>query len=550
MLPSGHGATTDDRLRRAAQSTRRRFLTVTGAAVALAFGTNMSTTSTAQADEGSLRSDPFTLGIASGDPLPNAVVLWTRLATEIFDPMGGLPDQQFPVRWQVADDEGFRRIVRQGVATARPEYRHSVHVDVTGLQPAREYFYRFRVGRYVSPTGRTRTAPPSGATTSSLRFAFSSCQNYPEGYYTAYKHLVEEDLDVFFFLGDYIYENAVNSVGGSRNDTSMEIPDIFQVPPDTLDLYRLRHSLYKSDPDLQAAHAAFPWVLTWDDHDVEDNYANDIAASNKPVEDFLVQRANAYRAYWEHMPLRQLQEPSGPDAQLYRRLSFGDLVDVHVLDTRQYRSDQACGDGAKAGCVDAGDPARTILGETQRTWLLDGLGASTARWNVLAQQVFLAKRAASLTDPPLLAMDAWDGYTADRQRLFDTVTEQDVKGFVAITGDTHTNYASDLKANFDDEGSPNIGVELMGTSISSAGDGSDTTPALAIEMQANPHFKFSNFQRGYVRCEFDRDVLRADYRVVPYISRPGADISTRASFVTEREAPGLQPTESKVQDVR
>ncbi|WP_020576661.1 alkaline phosphatase D family protein [Actinopolymorpha alba] len=535
----------DDEVRQAVSGSRRRFLTFTGAAVAAAFGTNLPGTSKALADEASLRSDPFTLGIASGDPLPDSVVLWTRLAPQVFDPVGGMPDKRFAVSWQVAKDERFAKVVREGAATARPEYLHSVHVDVRGLEPDRQYFYRFRAGRYLSPVGRTRTAPQPSASRSSLRFAVASCQAYSDGYYTALRHLADEDVDVVFFLGDYIYENAVNSVGGNRNDTSFVVPDIFQIAPDTLDLYRLRYSLYKADPDLQAAHAAFPWVVTWDDHEVEDNYADRFSSGNKPVDDFLVQRANAYRAYWEHMPLRPLQEPAGPDARLYREFRFGDLLQVNVLDTRQYRSDQACGDGAKAGCTAAGDPARTILGEAQRSWLLDSLGTSTARWNLLAQQVFMARRATSLTNPPLLAMDAWDGYTADRQRLFDTIVERDVKGLVVITGDTHTNYACDLKQNFDDEGSPTIGVEIMGTSISSVGNGSDTTDWLGVEMQANPHFKFNNFQRGYVRCELDRDHLRTDFRVVPYVTSRGAPISTRATYLSVRDNPGFQAADPR-----
>ncbi|HVX47254.1 MAG TPA: alkaline phosphatase D family protein, partial [Mycobacteriales bacterium] len=450
----------DRRIVRALPHTRRRFLTLSGAAMALALGTNLADRGTASADPQALRADPFTLGVASGDPLPTAVVLWTRLAPQLFDPMGGMAERNFPVQWQVAGDEHFRHIVRSGTATARPEYRHSVHVDVHGLSPARVYYYRFKAGSYLSPIGRTRTAPAAHARPDHLRFGFASCQAYPDGYFSAYQHLVNEDLDVVFFLGDYIYENAVNEVGGERHDTSFQVPDIFQYAPDTLDLYRLHYSLYKADPDLQAAHAAFPWIMTWDDHEVQDNYAGDIDKAADPVEDFLVQRANAYRAYWEHQPLRVAQEPDGPDAQLYRRFQFGDLMQVDVLDTRQYRSDQACGDGAKAGCTEASDPARTITGAKQMGWLLDGLDRSTARWNVIANQVMMAEQRTSLADPPPVNMDAWDGYQADRQKLFDGVLDRKVGGLVVITGDTHTNYASDLKQNFDDMNSPTVGVEF------------------------------------------------------------------------------------------
>jgi alkaline phosphatase D len=530
-----------DEPRRAAPFTRRRMLTVTGAAVALAFGTNLADRDTATAGSGVLRADPFRLGIASGDPLPTAVVLWTRLVPEIFDPMGGMPYQNYQVDWQVATDERFTNIVRAGTATARPEYRHAVHVDVRGLQPAREYFYRFRAGRYLSPVGRTKTAPDAASRPGGLRFGVASCQAYPSGYYTAYRHMAGEDLDVLFFLGDYIYENAVNEVGGDRNDTSLAVPDIFQYAPDTLDLYRLRYSLYKADPDLQVAHAAFPWIVTWDDHEVDDNYAGAVCADTAvTTDDFLVQRANAYRAYWEHMPLRPLQEPKGPDARLYRRFDFGDLMRVSVLDTRQYRSDQACGDGAKAGCTDADSPARTITGAAQMDWLMDGLNTSRARWNLVANQVMMAERRVSLTDPPSVSMDAWDGYTADRKRLFDNIVDRDLQGVLVITGDTHTNYACDLKQNFDDLASKTVGVELVGTSISSNGDGSDTNAGLQLELRANPHMKFNNFNRGYVTCALDRDQVRTDFRVLPFITQRGAPVSTRASFVSERANPGLQ----------
>jgi alkaline phosphatase D len=517
---------------------RRGLFTATGAAVALAFTTNVADPDTAAASGRSVKSDPFTLGVASGDPLPDAVVLWTRLAPEPLDPMGGLDRRTVPVEWQVATDDRFRRVVRAGTATARPEYRHAVHVDARGLSPSRQYYYRFRVGEHVSPVGRTRTAPDPRAHLSTFRFGFTSCQNYPEGFYTAYHHLAGEDLDVVFFLGDYIYENAVNANGGVRGNATA-VPDLFTIGPDTLDLYRLRYSLYKLDPDLQAAHAAHPWIVTWDDHEVQDNYAGDVSKNNAPVDDFVVQRANAYRAFWEHQPLRPLQEPKGPDALLYRRFSFGDLMQVSVLDTRQYRSDQACGDGAKAGCADAADPTRTITGAAQEQWLLDGMAASKARWNLIAQQVMLVQRKVSLTEPALVSMDAWDGYTASRQRVLDGLVERKVDGVFVITGDTHTNYAADVKQNFDDETSKTIGVEFVGTSISSGGDGEDTNADRQLDLQANPHIKFANQQRGYVTCAVDRDLVQADYKIVPYISTPGAPLRTRASFTSLHAQPGL-----------
>jgi alkaline phosphatase D len=525
-------------MRKALPVSRRTLLSGAGASIALAFTTNLPDAFGATASPSTVRSNPFTLGVASGDPLPDGVVLWTRLVPQLWDPMGGMDRRTVPVRWQVAEDERFRRVVRDGTASARPEYRHSVHVDVRGLRPGRQYFYRFRVGGYDSPVGRTRTAPDPRARLKRFNFAFASCQNYPEGFYTAYRHMVGEDVDVLFFLGDYIYENAVNATGGVRNTTE-PIPDLFTVAPDTLDLYRLRYTLYKSDPDLQAAHAAFPWIVTWDDHEVQDNYAGAISKGSIPTEDFLVQRANAYRAFWEHQPLRPPQAPKGPDAVLYRRFRFGDLLQVSLLDTRQYRSDQPCGDGAKAGCAEAADPARTLTGAEQEAWLLDGAAASRARWNLIAQQVMLVQRKVSLTEPAQVSMDAWDGYQASRQRVLDGLTERGVDGLFVISGDTHTNYASDIKRDFDDATSATLGVEFVGTSISSGGNGTDTNPARELDLQANPHIKLANEQRGYVTCALDRDQVRADFKVVPYISTPGAPIQTRASFTSLHARPGL-----------
>ena len=273
---------------------------------------------------------PFTLGIASGAPLPDGVVLWTRLAPAPLDG-GGLPPAAIEVRWEVADDEGFRRIVGSGTTLAEPLLAHSVHVEVSGLAPARWYWYRFMAGDAVSPVGRTRTAPTAGAAVDRLRFAFASCQQYEQGFYAAHRHLAAEDLDLVVFLGDYIYESS----WGSRHVRKHEGPE-----PTTLEQYRNRYARYKSDPDLQRSHAVFPWLVTWDDHEVDNDYANDRAEDLDP--DFLVRRAAAYQAYWEHMPLRTGARPNGPHMQLYGRHEFGRLARVHVLDGRQYRDHQVC----------------------------------------------------------------------------------------------------------------------------------------------------------------------------------------------------------------
>lgn len=314
--PQGHSAELRDAARRLGSGVgRRRFLTVTGAAAALAFTAGLpgaGTAAAAELDARRITEDPFTLGVASGDPLPESVLLWTRLAPRPYEADGGLPAERVEVRWEIARDERFRRIVRRGSTTAHPEFGHSVHVDVGGLDSDRGFYYRFRAGSWTSPTGRTRTAPERGARTGSLSLAAVSCQAYHDGYFTAYRHLAEEDVDVVFHLGDYLYEYAVTATGGARGYTDRVLPAHFNRETLTLEDYRMRYGLYKSDPDLRAAHAAHPFVVTWDDHETENNYAGDTPENTVPPEEFLLRRAAAYRAYWENQPLRARSAPPDP----------------------------------------------------------------------------------------------------------------------------------------------------------------------------------------------------------------------------------------------
>ncbi|MFF8376319.1 alkaline phosphatase D family protein [Streptomyces sp. NPDC015661] len=530
---------------------RRRFLTVTGAAAALAFATQLPAAGAAAAAELDARrvtEDPFTLGVASGDPLPGSVLLWTRLAPRPFEPEGGLPAVspdgvrgRVSVHWELAHDERFTRIARRGRATAHPEFRHTVHVEVDHLDSGRVFFYRFRVGDWLSPVGRTRTAPAPDARNSALKLAAVSCQAYQDGYFTAYGHLAREDVDVVFHLGDYLYEYAVNATGGARAYTDRRLPDLFNRETLTLDDYRLRYALYKSDPDLRAAHAAHPFVVTWDDHETENNYAGDTPENNVPPEEFLLRRAAAYRAYWEHQPLRRPQLPEGPDMKLYRRLRFGRLARFDILDTRQYRSDQAYGDGWQAPGPESEDPSRTLTGATQERWLLDGWRASDARWNVLPQQVVLSERRDRSTADFKLSMDSWDGYPASRQRVLAGAEAAGVENLLVLTGDVHVGYAIDIKADFRDPASRTVGTEITATSISSGKDGADRPANHDKLMGANPHLKFLNGRRGYVTVALGEQSARADFRTVPYVTRPGAPVTTAASFVTEAGDPGLKP---------
>ncbi|MGW3011378.1 alkaline phosphatase D family protein [Streptomyces sp. NPDC001219] len=528
----------------AAHFGRRRFLTTTGAAAALAFATNLpgaGAAHAAEADARKITENPFTLGVASGDPQPGSVVLWTRLAPRPYEPGNGLPDARVTVRWEVAYDEQFKRLAGQGRADAHPEFNHSVHIEPTGLAPDRVYYYRFRAGSWISPVGRTRTAPARSARISELKLAAVSCQAYHDGYFTAYRHLAEEDLDVVFHLGDYLYEYPVGANGGARNYTDRALPAVFNRETVTLEDYRLRYALYKSDPDLQAAHAAHPFIVTWDDHEVENNYASDISEDNLPPAEFLVRRAAAYRAYWENQPLRRPQRPQGADARLYRRLQYGQLAQFDILDTRQYRSDQAYGDGWHAPGPESLDPARTLTGAAQERWLLDGWRQSSARWNVLPQQVTFSERRNATGPGYQLSMDAWDGYAASRDRVLKGAESAGVDNLVVLTGDVHVHYAFDIKKDFKDPGSRTAGVELVTTSIASGKDGADKPANWDTYLAANPHLKFYNGRRGYLAVTLDQDTARADYRTVSAVTTPGAPVRTAASFVSEAGDPGLKP---------
>jgi alkaline phosphatase D len=467
---------------------------------------------------------PFSLGVASGDPTPDGVVLWTRLAPK---PLagGGMPDDAIEVAWQVAEDEQFNKVARQGTTAATPEWAHSVHVEVDGLQPGRWYWYQFKAGGEVSPKGRTRTMPPLEATAPALRFAFASCQHFEAGYYTAYEHMLREDVDLVFHLGDYIYE------GAARDD---RVRKHIGAKVATLDDYRNRYAQYRSDPALLAMHAAVPWVVTWDDHEVENNYAGPFPEDVKVSQaDLLKRRALGYQAYYEHMPLRRSSLPQGSDMPIYRRLPYGQLANFYVLDTRQYRTDQPCGDGHKQPTEAVYDPQATILGQAQRTWLLDSLGTSQAKWNVLAQQVMIARIDYAAGDLEVLDMDKWAGYETERRQVLKFMADHNVANPVVLTGDIHSNWACDLRTDFEKSNAKPVGVEFTGTSISSSGDGTQKPRSHDTLLAENPFLKFYNAERGYVLCQVSPGKWQADYRVVEYVTRHGAPLVTRASFVVE-----------------
>lgn len=470
-------------------------------------------------------SYPFTLGVASGDPVADGVVLWTRLAP---DPVngGGMPQENIVVRWEVAIDENMRKVVQRGTTLATPELAHSVHVAVNGLQAERWYWYRFIVGNEVSPIGRTRTSEAFQR----LNFAFVSCQDWQNGYYTAFEHLAKENLDLVVHLGDYIYEYGPEP-GAVRQHIGPEIV--------TLNDYRNRYALYRTDANLQAAHRAFPWIVTWDDHEVDNNYANFTPEDNQTQAAFTLRRANAYQAYYEHMPLRPSSLPVGSNMQLYRRFSFGNLADFHVLDTRQYRTDQPCDDGLKPRCLEAFDEKATMTGTEQEQWLFQGLDKSRSHWNVIAQQTMFAQFDFDpRPDVALFNMDQWDGYVAARNRVLNFFQQRRPNNPVIITGDIHSSWVHDIKADFNNPASLTVATEFVCTSISSDFPTQFIAPVQAA-LIANPHTKFFDGAfRGYVRCQLTPKIWQSDYRVVSTITSPNASIRTLASFVVQNGQPG------------
>lgn len=475
---------------------------------------------------------PFPLGVASGDPWPDSVVLWTRLAPEPFTG-GGMPMANVEVSWQVASDRTFRTVVRSGVAVARPELGHSVHVEAGGLQPGREYFYRFRCGGETSQVGRTVTAPAEGAAVDRLRFAVCGCGHYESGHFTNYGHIAEEQFDFVFHTGDYIYEGR-----GDTNRNPAAVRQHLGQEIYTLVDYRNRYAQYKSDPDLLAAHLSAPFVMTWDDHEVDNDYAGDRDERDTPPEVFLLRRAAAYQAYYESMPLRAAAMPTGPHLALHRRLAFGNLIDFSVLDTRQYRSKQAsCGNPDT--CADLLDVRRTILGPQQEAWLFERLAKASARWTVLGQQVpTFARDMASATPASRYSVDKWDGYAAARARLFGVLQDAKVPNPIVLSGDVHAHWCADLKTDFAKPDSATVGVEFTNSSITSGGDGSETAPAWAAMRSDNPHITFHSNRRGYVACTATPKVMRADFKVVDQVTQRGAPLRTAATRVVEAGRPG------------
>ncbi|MBY4129375.1 alkaline phosphatase D family protein [Rhodococcus fascians] len=518
-----------------AGATRRQFLTWSAVVGALAFTPQLAG-ATAHAQSVVTPDYPFRLGVASGDPLPDSVVLWTRLAVDPFAPLGGMTPGVVPVRWQIAADENFAQLSREGIELATEFDGWSIHVDVRGLEPGREYFYRFLVGPHASPVGRTKTAPALGQPLSTLDFAWASCQKWEDGFFGAYGDLAASNLDVVFFLGDYIYEYAIKDEGARKGEPRTE-----STARETMLLsdYRDRYALYKADPNLAAAHASAPFVSTFDDHEVDNNWASQISQDDDDPREFLLRRADAFKAWWENTPVRANLKPVGPDMKVYRRFSFGDLVDFSVLDTRQYRSDQAHGDGEHAQDAETADPARTITGAAQEQWILDGF-ASPSKWNFLAHQTVISDLAQGQGNDRKVGMDPWSGYEASRHRILDGARDRGAKNVASIVGDIHRTIVSELRRDYQDQVSPIQGVEIATTSIASGKDGAEIDKTGAAIADGSPHVKYGNARRGYLRSRLTDTEWRSEVRVLDRVSTPGASVRTAATITVPEGRPEVQ----------
>lgn len=490
-----------------------------------------------------LASNPFTLGVASGNPGPDSVVLWTRLAPEPLSPdperPGGMPPDAMTVRWEIAADERMAQVVRHGEAEAAPKTAHAVHVECGGLEPRRDYWYRFIAGGEASPIGHTRTAPATGAPLDRLRFAFASCSNYELGYFSAYRHLAAEDPDLVLFLGDYIYEyfsQAKNKVRAHSDG----------VDATDLRTYRNRYAQYRTDPDLQRVHATAPCLATWDDHEVQNDYADKWSQNFDDPRAFLKRRAAAYRAFWEHMPLPLSAKPQGPSATIHGRHNFGDLASFFVVDGRQYRSRLACDRPPKGGgkqitdadCPERLDPGRSYLGMAQEAWLYGEFKKPSAKWNVLAQEQLMADLKEKLEDGRIAHWsEDWNGFPAARARLLAQLHDTRLANPVVIGGDIHSFWANDLKLDFDDPKSPTVASEFVGTSITSKGP---PYKLFASWLPDNPHIHFfDSRKRGYVSAELRPGRLDVAFRAITDVRDPAATVETLQRFVVEAGHPGV-----------
>ena len=519
---------------------RRRFLVASSLATALG-----ALPAWARAGE-ALTHNPFTLGIAAGDPEPDNILIWTRLTAPL-DYLGTdtVPDLAAQtVHWEVAHDAQFRQSVARGQTTAQPDQGHAVHVQVNGLSPDRWYFYRFRCGDAFSTTGRCRTAPAAGADVQKLRMAVASCQRWEHGFYTSWADAAQAAPDLVLFLGDYIYEYAQPA-----KPEGLARPQPLRTAQ-TLQDYRDRYALHKSDANLQAAHAVCNWSVIWDDHEVENDYVSQYGRGESAH--FLARRNAAWQAFYENMPLRaNALQRGAAGLSLYRSLKWGQLARLHLMDGRQYRDLQACRPEGKAStgtvdpqtCTALHDPARSFLGWDQERWLAkqlqaDGRKATGAtRWSTLVQTTLFSARKHPNGKQ---STDSWDGYPEARQRLVSQILEIQPRNSVLLGGDIHQNYVCAIPGQADrtpDRSNPVIASEFCGTSISSH---SGTTQARVDAIVAsNPQVLYARCEeRGYSLIEITPQSMTTELRAVTDPLKADSSVYSLARFVVEDGRPG------------
>ena len=474
--------------------------------------------------------DPFALGVASGQPRPDSVVLWTRLLAPELD---AAPDGGIPVRCEIYADAALRQPVQRRDAMAWPSRGFSVHVQAQGLQPGRDYWYRFTCGAAASRVGHTRTAPALDADARRLRLALASCQHYEQGFFAAHREIAARDIDAVLFVGDYIYEGSSPAYTARQHGSWT---------PHTLDEYRARHALYKRDADLQAAHAAHPWIVTLDDHEVVNDYAADRDPAYTDPARFLRRRAAAYRAYFEHMPIAIA--PEGPAMRIHDRFAWGRLADLWTLDTRQYRSHHACPDPQRdagrsvTSCAELADPARTMLGAPQERWLADGLAGASRRWKLIGQATQLAATGIDTPEGRSTWTDAWDGYPAARQRLLQGIADAKASNVVSLGGDVHRHAAAELRVRPNDSSSPVVASEVIGGSVTSRGAGQG---AMARLRRDNPDVKHARGdERGWALLDITPEALRCEMRSTPHPVTADAVFNRQASFVVQAGRAGIE----------
>ncbi|WP_165799511.1 alkaline phosphatase D family protein [Sphingomonas oleivorans] len=467
-----------------------------------------------------IMTDPFALGVASGDPSQDGFVIWTRLVGPGQEPLDAAA---VALRYEVAGDASFRRIFRAGSAVAHPERAHAVHVEIEGLPPGRRYWYRFHALGATSPAGRAATVP---RTADRLRLAVTSCQHWEQAQFGVYRDIVAADPDLIVQLGDYIYEQSYPDQPKVRLFGAAE--------PKDLDGYRRRHALYKSDPELQAAHRAAPWIVTWDDHEVLNDYANLANREGLPPELFGRRRAAAYRAYFEHMPIRPSLWSNGNAPHLYRALDWADLVSMSVLDTRQYRTAPPCAAPNMArnvrlhGCAEVDRPDRSMLGGAQEQWLTARLAGEYRPWTLIAQQIFFAPLYLDGARSETFS-DQWDAYAAARARLLDRLAGPSIQNPFVLSGDVHSFWVNELR-RADREAA--IGAEIVTSALGAA---SPPAGRFGDVHANNPHVRHSDVDHaGYVLIDLDRRQMQADMRAIADRASVDSPVRSARCFVSER----------------